>query len=159
MAGNEHEKFMRIAIRLSEQNVKNALGGPFGAVIVRNGKVIAKSANKVTTTLDPTAHAEISAIRLACKKIKSFDLTGCIIYTSCEPCPMCLSAIYWARLDGIYYANTKNDAENIGFDDRFIYDEIALPMIERKLLIQQLLPNEAQGAFNLWKESGMKINY
>ncbi len=159
MTSKEDERFMRIAIRLSEQNVKNALGGPFGAVIVRNGKIIAKSANKVTTTLDPTAHAEISAIRLACKKIKSFDLSGCVIYTSCEPCPMCLSAIYWARLDTIYYANTKIDAENIGFDDRFIYDEIALPMENRKLVIQQLLRDEALGAFNLWNESGMKINY
>lgn len=159
MAGKEDEKFMRIAIRLAEQNVKNALGGPFGAVIVRDGKIIAKSANKVTTTLDPTAHAEISAIRLACKALKSFDLTGCVIYTSCEPCPMCLSAIYWARLDAIYYANTKNDAERIGFDDRFIYDEIALPMTQRKLPIQQILQNEALGAFNLWEESGMKINY
>jgi guanine deaminase len=155
----EHEKFMRIAILLSEQNVQNSVGGPFGAVIVKDGKIIAKSANKVTTTLDPTAHAEVSAIRIACKKLKSFDLSGCVIYTSCEPCPMCLSAIYWARLDKIYYANTKKDAADIGFDDQFIYDEIALPFEKRRMLIHQLLRDEAQGAFDLWDKSAMKTSY
>ena len=155
----KHETFMRLAIQLSEQNVIDALGGPFGAVIVRDGKVISKSANKVTTTLDPTAHAEISAIRIACKKLKSFNLTGCVIYTSCEPCPMCLSAVYWARIDKIYYANTKKDAEKIGFDDQFIYDEIALPMEQRKLVIEQLLRDEALGAFKQWDKSEFKINY
>lgn len=154
-----HEEFMRLAIRLSEQNVTDALGGPFGAVIVKDGKVISKSANKVATTLDPTAHAEISAIRMACKKLKSFELTGCVIYTSCEPCPMCLSAVYWARIDKIYYANTKKDAKKIGFDDQFIYDEIALPMKQRKLVIEQLLRDEAMGAFKQWNESEMKVNY
>lgn len=159
MQSTEHEKFMRIAIQLSEKNVKNALGGPFGAVVVKDGKLIAKSGNKVTTTLDPTAHAEVSAIRLACKKLKTFDLSGCVIYTSCEPCPMCLSAIYWARIDKIYFANTKKDAHQIGFDDQFIYDEIALPMSNRKLVIQQILRDEAQAAFRLWGESDMKISY
>ncbi len=159
MQDKKHEDFMRTAIRLSEQNVTNALGGPFGAVIVKDGKVIAKSANKVTTTLDPTAHAEVSAIRIACKKLKTFDLGGCVIYTSCEPCPMCLSAIYWARIDKIYFANTKNDAQQIGFDDQFIYDEIALPLSNRKLTIQQILREEALGAFRLWNESPMKISY
>ncbi len=159
MHGSEHEKFMRVAIQLSERNVNKALGGPFGAVVVKDGKIIAKSGNKVTTTLDPTAHAEVSAIRLACKKLKTFDLSGSVIYTSCEPCPMCLSAIYWARIDKIYYANTKNDAHHIGFDDQFIYDEIALPIDRRKLKIQQILRDEAQAAFNLWDNSDMKINY
>ncbi len=159
MQNTEDEKFMRMAIRVSEQNVSNSLGGPFGAVIVKDGKLIAKSANKVTTTLDPTAHAEVSAIRMACKKLKTFDLSGCVIYTSCEPCPMCLSAIYWARIDKIYFANTKQDAHQIGFDDQFIYDEIALPMISRKLSIQQILREEAQTAFRLWDESDMKVTY
>ncbi len=159
MKKTAHEKFMRMAIRLSEKNVKNALGGPFGAAVVKDGKLVAKSANKVTTTLDPTAHAEISAIRMACKKLGTFDLTGCVIYTSCEPCPMCLSAIYWAHISEIYYANTKIDAQNIGFDDQFIYDEIALPMEKRKLSVRQLLRTEAQGAFRLWDESELKISY
>ncbi len=159
MQSNEHEKFMRIAIRISEQNVKNALGGPFGAVIVKQGRLIAKSANKVTITLDPTAHAEISVIRMACKKLKTFDLSGCVIYTSCEPCPMCLSAIYWAHLDKIYFANTKKDAHQIGFDDQFIYDEIALPMNTRTLGIHQILRDEALAAFRLWDESNMKTKY
>jgi guanine deaminase len=155
----QHEKFMRMAISLSEQNVTKALGGPFGAVIVKDGKVIAKSANKVTTSLDPTAHAEVAAIRIASKKIRSFDLSGCVIYASCEPCPMCLSAIYWARIDAIYYANTKTDAENIGFDDSFIYDEISRPREKRKLPIRRILAQEALHAFNLWEASDMKTGY
>src|SRR5690349_11153148 len=112
---DQHEKFMKLAIQLSKKNVLDNIGGPFGAVIVKDGRVIAKSANKVTTTNDPTAHAEVSAIRLACKKLKTFDLSGCVIYTSCEPCPMCLSAVYWAKINFIYYANTKQDADDIGF--------------------------------------------
>ena len=155
----QHEKFMRMAIHLSSQNVEKTLGGPFGAVLVKDGKVISRSANKVTLTKDATAHAEVSAIRIACKKLGTFDLSGCVIYTSCEPCPMCLGAIYWARIDQIYYANTKSDAAGIGFDDQFIYDEIALPQNKRKVLIQQLLRNEALSAFQLWKESDMKTNY
>lgn len=154
-----HEKFMRMAIRLAEKNVTKAKGGPFGAVIVKDGNVLAKSANKVTRTNDPTAHAEVSAIRLACKKLDTFDLTGCVIYTSCEPCPMCLGAIYWARLDTIYYANTKKDAAAIGFDDQFIYEELDLPMNQRKLPIVQLLRNEALGAFKAWDHSPLKISY
>ncbi len=155
----QHMKFMRIAIRLSEHNVKKALGGPFGAVIVKNGQLIAKSANKVTISKDPTAHAEISAIRMACKKLDSFDLSGCVIYTSCEPCPMCLSAIYWAHIDKVYYANTHQDAARIGFDDKFIYDEMALPLEKRKLEARQILHQEASSAFKLWDESGMKTDY
>ncbi len=154
-----HEDFMRMAIQLSEANVLESLGGPFGAVIVKDNQVIAKSANLVTTTNDPTAHAEVSAIRLACQALNTFDLSGCIIYTSCEPCPMCLSAIYWAKIQTIYYANTKVDAANIGFDDNFIYDEIGKPMSERQLPITQLLRDEAQQAFKLWDQSAMRNDY
>lgn len=150
---------MRIAIRLSEQNVSKALGGPFGAVIVKDGKVIAKSANKVTLQNDPTAHAEVSAIRLACRKLKTFDLSGCVIYTSCEPCPMCLSAIYWAQIGSIFYANTKKDAANIGFNDSFIYDEIAISKDKRKIAMHQILSGEAKSAFKLWENSAMKTTY
>lgn len=150
---------MQMAIRLSEKNVREGLGGPFGAVIVKDGKVVAKSANKVTTTNDPTAHAEVSAIRLASKKLKTYDLSGCVIYTSCEPCPMCLGAIYWAHIGTIFYANTKRDAAEIGFDDNFIYDEIALPMNKRKLPVTQVLRDEAIQAFKLWQESDRKIEY
>lgn len=150
---------MQLAIQLSEQNVALGKGGPFGAVIVKDGKVIAKSANKVTQSNDPTAHAEVSTIRLACKKLKTFDLAGCVIYTSCEPCPMCLGAIYWARLDTIYYANTKKDAADIGFDDQFIYEELDLSMDQRKLPIIQMMRNEALGAFKAWESSPLKIEY
>lgn len=142
---------MRRAIRLSEQNIENELGGPFGAVIVKDGLVVAESANKVIIENDPTAHAEVSAIRLACKALNTYDLSGCVIYTSCEPCPMCLGAIYWAHIDKIYYANTKADAAAIGFDDHFIYDEIGCEMNDRKLPFVQLLRDEAQSAFKRWQ--------
>jgi tRNA(Arg) A34 adenosine deaminase TadA len=155
----DHEAFMRMAIRLAEQNVKQAAGGPFGAVIVKDGKVVAQSANQVITLNDPTAHAEISAIRLACRQLGTYNLQGCTIYTSCEPCPMCLGAIYWARLDTIYYGNTKSDAAAIGFDDHFIYTELELPMAERSLKIRQLLHDEALKAFNLWHTSESKTDY
>lgn len=150
---------MRMAIRLSEKNVDEAKGGPFGAVIVKDGQLIAKSANKVTLSNDPTAHAEVSAIRAACKKLKNFDLSGCIIYTSCEPCPMCLGAIYWSKIAIIYYANTKKDAAEIGFDDQFIYEELDLAMEQRKLPIIQMMRPEALGAFRLWETSPLKIEY
>jgi len=132
-------KFMRKAIALSIENIKNG-GGPFGAVIVKDGKMIASGVNRVITNTDPTAHAEVIAIRKASKKLKTFDLTGCEIYTSCEPCPMCLGAVYWAHLDKLYYGNTKTDAGNIGFDDSFIYDEIELKPENRRLKTYQLLP-------------------
>lgn len=148
-----------MAIQLSEQNVLESIGGPFGAVIVKDGVLVAGSGNKVTSTNDPTAHAEVSAIRLACEKLKTFDLTGCVIYTSCEPCPMCLSAVYWARIDTIYYANTKQDAENIGFSDKFIYDELEKPMNQRTLPIKQMMRDEALNAFKLWDQSAMRISY
>ncbi len=154
-----HEDFMRIAISLSRKNVEKGGGGPFGAVIVKDGRIIAKSSNMVTSSNDPTAHAEIAAIRLAAKELNSFDLSGCIIYTSCEPCPMCLGAIYWARISAVYYANTRFDAENIGFDDKFIYSELNLSMQERSLPSTQILHNEALEVFKRWGASEDKIPY
>jgi guanine deaminase len=154
-----NEKFMRMAIQLSEQNVEQGSGGPFGAVIVKEGMVIARSANKVVPQKDPTAHAEISAIRLACKELDTYNLEGCVIYTSCEPCPMCLGAIYWTRLDKIYYANTKADAAAIAFDDQLIYEEINRLPAERKLPAVQLLREEAQIAFKKWTASDANIGY
>ncbi len=155
---HQEEKFMQEAIRLSKENVKNG-GGPFGAVIVKDGKIIAKAVNKVTKNNDPTAHAEVLAIRLAAQNLKSFDLSGCEIYTSCEPCPMCFGAIYWARLDKLYFANTKTDAKKIGFDDSFIYDEISLPYEKRKIPNIQIMRNEALEAFKKWENSDDKIEY
>jgi guanine deaminase len=152
------EDFMREAIRLSIENVKNG-GGPFGAIIVKGGKIVATGVNRVTANNDPTAHAEVSAIRAACNKLNTFDLSGCDIYTSCEPCPMCLGAIYWAHLDTIYYGNNKNDAEDIGFGDAFIYKELALPMVERKLKSIGLLRDEALKAFVEWNSKTDKIEY
>ena len=154
-----HEKFMQMAIDLAEYNVKEGQGGPFGAVIVKDGMVLARSANKVVPTNDPTAHAEVSAIRLACQELGTFSLAGCEIYTSCEPCPMCLGAIYWARIDKIYYANTKADAAAIGFDDHFIYQELDLPMDQRRLPIVQLMRDEALNAFRLWTENENRTDY
>ncbi|ELR72033.1 Guanine deaminase [Fulvivirga imtechensis AK7] len=150
---------MREAIRLSIHNVESGNGGPFGAVVVKDGKIIAHGTNQVTATNDPTAHAEVVAIRKACEILGSFQLDGCEIYTSCEPCPMCLGAIYWARPDKIYYANTKEDAAAINFDDQFIYDEIERPISERKLFTQQMLRDEAIEAFKKWSESSDKIEY
>ncbi|WP_322975014.1 nucleoside deaminase [Pedobacter sp. MC2016-05] len=123
------------------------------------GKFVAGSANKVTSTNDPTAHAEVSAIRLACQKLNTFDLSGCVIYTSCEPCPMCLGAIYWSRIETIYFANTKVDAENIGFSDKFIYEELEKPMDKRSLPVVQMMRDEAMQAFKLWGDSAMRIDY
>ncbi|RYE29099.1 MAG: nucleoside deaminase [Sphingobacteriaceae bacterium] len=154
-----HEKFMRMAIQLSEQNVEQRLGGPFGAVIVKDGLVVARSANRVVPQKDPTAHAEISVIRLACKELDTHNLEGCVIYTSCEPCPMCLGAIYWAHLDHVYYANSKADAAAIGFDDQLIYDEIAQLPANRKLPSSQMLREEAQIPFKNWLSSEMNIKY
>ena len=156
---SDKETFMREAIRLSIENMRSGKGGPFGAVIVKNGKIIARGFNQVTSTNDPTAHAEVVAIREACKELGTFQLDGCEIYTSCEPCPMCLGAIYWARPDKMYYANTKVDAANIGFDDQFIYEEIDLPLKNRKLTCEQMLNNEAILAFNEWQEKQDKIEY
>lgn len=152
------KELMRKAIELSEENVANG-GGPFGAVIARDGKIVATGVNRVTANHDPTAHAEVSAIRAACEKLNTFDLSGCEIYTSCEPCPMCLGAIYWAHIDKIYFGNDKDDAKSIGFDDSFIYDELALPRKGRKLPVEVLMEDEAQRAFSLWQEKPDKIEY
>lgn len=152
------EDFMRKAIELSIENVKNG-GGPFGAVIVKDGEIVATGVNRVTANHDPTAHAEVSAIRAACQKLGTFDLSGCEIYTSCEPCPMCLGAIYWAHLDKIYYGNNKTDAARIGFDDSFIYDELALPRTLRKLPVRILMDKEAEEAFRMWENKTDKIEY
>jgi len=152
------KKFMRKAIELSLNNIKKG-GGPFGAVILKDGKIIATGVNRVTANNDPTAHAEINAIRKAAAKLKNFDLSGCEIYTSCEPCPMCLGAIYWAHIDKMYFANTKVDAQNAGFDDSFIYEEINLKPEDRKLKLQQLLREEAIAAFETWKNTTNKTEY
>jgi guanine deaminase len=158
-ATTNRSEFMQEAINLSIENVKSGNGGPFGAVIVKDGKIIARGANSVTSTNDPTAHAEVVAIRNACKTLGSFQLDGCEIYTSCEPCPMCLGAIYWARPDKMYYANTKADAAEIAFDDQFIYDEIEIPVENRKLVTEQMMRDEALEAFRLWADSNKKIEY
>ena len=152
------EELMRRAIELSINSVRNG-GGPFGAVIARNGEIVAEGSNKVTIDNDPTAHAEVSTIRMACKKLDSFDLSGCEIYTSCEPCPMCLGAIYWAHLDQIYYANDRKDAANIGFDDDFIYQEIEVQPQYRKKPSEILLQSEAIKAFDLWRDKDDKTEY
>ncbi|WP_314667008.1 nucleoside deaminase [Prevotella aurantiaca] len=152
------EELMRRAIELSENSVRNG-GGPFGAVIAKDGEIVAEGSNKVTIDNDPTAHAEICTIRKACQKLNTFDLSGCVIYTSCEPCPMCLGAIYWAHLDKIYYANDRNDAGKIGFDDDFIYEEIALEPQYRKKPSEILLRNEAKNAFKMWTLKDDKSEY
>lgn len=152
------EELMMEAIRLSEENVNNG-GGPFGAVIAKDGNIIATGVNRVTANNDPTAHAEVSAIRAACEKLDTFDLSGCEIYTSCEPCPMCLGAIYWAHIDKIYFGNDKSDAKEIGFDDSFIYDELELKREERKLPSEILLDNEAIRAFEMWRNKPDKTEY
>ena len=159
MSDTEKLAFMREAIKLSINNVEKGNGGPFGAVVVKNGKIIARGANSVTSLNDPTAHAEVMAIRKACEVLGTFQLDGCEIYTSCEPCPMCLGAIYWARPDKIYYANTKEDAAKINFDDQFIYEEIERPIPDRKLFTKQMLREEALEAFNKWAASEQKIEY
>jgi len=153
-----HEDFMKEAIKLSVENVKNG-GGPFGAVIVKDGKIVGKGANSVTIHNDPTAHAEIMAIRNAANKLGTFDLSGCTIYTSCEPCPMCLGAVYWAHLSKMYYGNTKKDAAEAGFSDAFIYKEMELPLDKRSIPAQQLLSDEAYKAFKMWEENPDKIEY
>ena len=152
------EELMRKAIALSKENVANG-GGPFGAVIARDGEIIATGVNRVTSNHDATAHAEVSAIRNACAKLGTHDLSGCEIYSSCEPCPMCLGAIYWAHLDRLYYGNDKHDAANIDFDDSFIYDELDLKPEQRRLASSRLLSEEALAAFRLWDEKPDKIEY
>lgn len=151
--------FMREAIALSLSGMKNGDGGPFGCIIVKNGVVVGRGNNRVTSTNDPTAHAEIIAIRDACRHLSSFQLDGCIVYTSCEPCPMCLGAIYWARLDRIVYACTRKDAADIDFDDDFLYKELVAPMAERRIPIVPLLRQEGLVAFKEWKNRRDKTVY
>ena len=152
-------RFMREAIRLSLVKMRANEGGPFGAVVVRRGKIVGRGWNQVTSTNDPTAHAEMVAIRDACRRLKSFVLEGCELYTSCKPCPMCLSAIYWARLKGVYYGNTRKDAQKIEFDDDLIYEEVATPIARRRIPMKQLLRSEALGAFKEWADKTDKVRY
>ena len=155
----DKNKFMKRAIEIAEKNITDSLGGPFGAVIVKKGIIIGEGSNTVTSTNDPTAHAEINAIRQACQNSQSFNLSNSIIYTNCEPCPMCLSAIYWARIEKIFFANSKMDAAEIGFDDDLIYQEIILPVEKRSIPTQQIFIDESILAFRAWERSDSKINY
>lgn len=150
---------MQRAIALADQGMQEAAGGPFGAVIVKDGKIIAEASNQVTSTNDPTAHAEISAIRMACQELGTFQLDGCILYTSCEPCPMCLGAIYWSRFEKVFYAATQQDAAAIGFDDQFIYDEIEKPMENRKIPFEQTERGAAVAVFNKWDAKSDRTDY
>jgi tRNA(Arg) A34 adenosine deaminase TadA len=154
----QDKQFMREAIRLATESVKHG-GGPFGAVIVKDGEIIAGNSNSVTIDNDPTAHAEVNTIREACRKLGTFDLSGCTIYTSCEPCPMCLGAIYWARISRIFYGNTRKDAHDIDFADDFIYEELDRPMDERTVPLTPLLRDEAMASFRLWQEKEDKTEY
>ncbi|MES2811320.1 MAG: nucleoside deaminase [Bacteroidota bacterium] len=154
-----HHEFMNEAIEQSRYGMKNNEGGPFGAVIIKEGKVIGRGNNRVTSSNDPTAHAEVVAIRDACKNLNSFQLDGCVLYTSCEPCPMCLGAIYWARPDKVFYANTREDAANIGFDDDLIYNEINVPLSDRKIEFEQINREEALKVFQEWSEKSDKKEY
>ncbi len=150
---------MKAAVNAALKGMDNNEGGPFGCVVVKDGEIVGRGNNKVTSTNDPTAHAEVNAIRDACKNLNSFQLEGCEIYTSCEPCPMCLGAIYWARPDKVYYGSNQIDAANIGFDDEFIYKEIPLPYTERSIPFQQLGREVALEAFIKWEEKGDKTEY
>lgn len=156
---NYKEEYMTEAIMLAVENVKSGRGGPFGAIVVKNGIIISRGTNLVTTSNDPTAHAEVVAIRNACKNLTKFQLDGCDIYASCEPCPMCLGAIYWARPDNLFFAGTKSDAANIGFDDSFIYEEICVPYVERKIKTIHIQHKNALAPFNAWKSKEDKIEY
>ena len=153
------KEFMREAIRLSLLKMQSGQGGPFGAVVVRRGQIIARGWNRVTSANDPTAHAEVMSIRAACRKLKTFQLADCELYTSCEPCPMCLAAIYWARFKKVYYANSRRDAAKIGFDDELIYREVARPVSRRLIPMKQLLRVEAEKVFAEWKDKPGKVVY
>jgi guanine deaminase len=154
-----HETFLQQAVQLAADNVDCGEGGPYGAVIVKDNRIIAASANKVTSTIDPTAHAEVMAIRAACKHLNDFQLTGCVLYTSCEPCPMCLGAIYWARLDRVYYACNRYDAAAANFDDSFIYDEINLLPQHRRIAMRHINLPDARKPFDIWNRKMDKIPY
>jgi guanine deaminase len=150
---------MKKAIDLATENVLSGAGGPFGALIVRNGEIVATGVNQVTSSNDPTAHAEVVAIRAACARLRDFQLTGCEVYTSCEPCPMCLSAIYWSRCIGIFFGNSAAEAADAGFDDVFLYEEVRRPLGQRKIPATRLLGNEAMESFNAWRAQMDKIEY
>lgn len=152
-------RFMLEAIELSLKNVRSGLGGPFAALVVKDNAIISSGANHVTSALDPTAHAEIVAIRAACQALRNFQLMGCELYTTCEPCPMCMGAIYWARLGKVYYAGTRADAAQAGFDDSLIYDELALPLEARKIPMLPMMREQALAAFREWERSQTKIQY
>jgi len=154
----KHDDFIREAVRISRENMEDG-GGPFGAVIVKDGRIVARTGNRVATDNDPTAHAEIKAIRLASERLNTFDLSGCVLYSSCEPCPMCLGAIYWARLEGVWFAADREDAAYAGFDDSFIYREISKPLEERSIPTHQHLRDEAVKAFEEWIDKEDKIQY
>ncbi len=158
MADND-KKFMQRAIELAKIGVEQNLGGPFGCVVVKEGRVVGEGNNRVTSTNDPTAHAEIIAIREACKSLNSFQLDGCTIYTSCEPCPMCLGAIYWARPEKVFFACTRDDAAEIGFDDDFIYEELVKANTERELVLLNMMRDEALEVFRDWSAKTDKIEY
>lgn len=153
------EHWLRHAIALSQQHMQANAGGPFGAVIVRDDKLVAEGWNQVTSTADPTAHAEVVAIRHACKALNNFSLAGCVLYTSCEPCPMCLAAAYWARVDRIVFAAGRADAAAIGFDDAFIYDQLPLPVEQRSLPMQQALRDDAVRVFQMWQQKADRRPY
>lgn len=157
MQGNP--EFMRQAIELATENVTSGRGGPFGAVIVRDGRVIATGVNQVTATNDPTAHAEVTAIRNACRELGDFSLRGCVMYTSCEPCPMCLAAIYWARMDAIFYSGTAQDAAAAGFDDAFLYREMKMPITERRIPEKRLLAERGNESFDAWRHFAGRVEY
>ncbi|MFN4147244.1 MAG: nucleoside deaminase [Runella sp.] len=159
MTQEQHLSFMRRAIAAARAGMESGTGGPFGAVVVRAGEILAEGCNQVTSTNDPTAHAEVTAIRMACQKVGHFKLEGCVIYTSCEPCPMCLGAIYWAGIEKIYYACTKDDAAAINFDDAFIYQELALPKTLRQLPQENCLRHEALTVFEAWQAKNDKVPY
>ena len=151
--------FLREAIRLSIARMQAGDGGPFGAVVVKDGEIVGRGWNRVTSSNDPTAHAEVMAVREACANLGTYSLAGCEIYASCEPCPMCLAAIYWARLDALYFAASRQDAADAGFDDAMLYDEVPKDWPQRSLPTEQLLQGEAQGAFKLWKDKGDRVAY
>ena len=159
MNTQSENNLMQLAIRLAKENVTSGKGGPFGAVVVKNGEVIATGVNRVTADNDPTAHAEVNAIREACRALATFQLPGCVLYTSCEPCPMCLGAVYWVRLDAVYYGSTCHDAAEVGFDDSLIYDEMKTPRSQRKVPMLQLLPDQAIEAFRAWQQHQARVAY
>ncbi len=154
-----HKTFLQQAVDLAVENAKSGQGGPYGAIIVKDNRLIAASGNKVTSTIDPTAHAEVMAIRLACKELNDFQLPGCILYSSCEPCPMCLGAIYWARLAKVYFACSRHDAAAANFDDSFIYDEISVLPHQRRIAMLHLSLPDAMQPFNIWAEKIDKVLY